>query len=124
MLAHLVELRGSQSAWFVQNVFRNCQLTNVVQQRGGLQTFHIAVVESQFVGQFHRIELDSADVTVSNLILGIDCHRQGFDGRQVQLSQFGYVLVRSFDFVEISFVGEIRDKKYRNDNHKGVETDV
>jgi hypothetical protein len=83
---HLVEFCGRQFAWFIENVFRYRELTHVVKQGGRFNGAKLVVVRyAEALCQLHRVHLYTPNVSVSDLILRIDSHRQRFDRRHVQL---------------------------------------
>ncbi len=73
---HFLEFSRRQGAWFVQNVLWNRKLTHVMQKSG---CFHCSnqfvVTHPHSFCQGNRVGLNTTDVPVGNLVLGIDRHR-------------------------------------------------
>ena len=60
------------------------QFAHIVQKRGSLNGFELPLLcHPEPFREFCRVNLNTANVPMSDLILGIHGHRQCFDGRQV-----------------------------------------
>src|SRR6185503_17668668 len=76
---HLLEFRRRQFAGLVQYVIGHGNLSDVVQQGAGLQSFDVEIAQSEVPRQTSRVNLDSIDVIVSDFILGVDGRCQSLD---------------------------------------------
>ena len=91
---HRLEFCGRELSWFIQDVLRDCKFPHVVQQGSGLDRLKLRRLRhSKSLSQFDSVDLDTPDVAVGNLILGINRHCQSLDRRQVQIVDLGDVSV-------------------------------
>ena len=82
---HLFEFRWRQFPGLVENVFRYCEFTHIMEQcsrLNGLDQFFICNADA--FGQPHRVRLNAPNMPMGDLVLRVDRHCQRFDGRQVQ----------------------------------------
>ena len=86
---HPFELGGCQLARLVQDVLWNTNLPDVVQQSSSFDRLDERLIfDAKVASQADRVSLDSADVSVSDLVFRVDSHRKRLDGRDVKLIQF------------------------------------
>ena len=77
------------------------QLANVMQERGRMQSFHLARRHAQFFGYLNGINSHSLQVVVRGVVFGFDGQRQRFDGAQVQSGHFFDVALFVLKFSQI-----------------------
>ena len=85
MDADLRELLRRQWTWLRQDVRRNRQLPNVVQQGGCSHGLDFAGRQPHGVRQRTRECLDATNMRARHLIFGIDRGRESLEGREVQV---------------------------------------
>ncbi len=98
---HFVELDRRQPARFRNDVLRNRQLADVVQQRGRLQRLEFRFGEPQLLGDFHCINPDSPKMMVGSEVFRFDGQRQSFNGSQVQARHVDNVAFLGFETFQI-----------------------
>ena len=80
MQFHFFEFSLGELARLVENVFRDRQLSHVVEQCCCFDGFQKSFVSNpNFLCEASGVGLDSANVAMRDLVLGIDGHRQRFD---------------------------------------------
>ena len=113
MNLHLLVFCFRQHCRLVQNVFGNRYLTDVVQQRSGLDRQHlIFALHAKMHGQFLSVGLDTADVTVRVRVFCIHGARQDFDRLKVELVQFLNMLFGLLVFLNVEMVQLIQNDSY------------
>src|SRR3954468_13159851 len=111
---HLLELGRSKCSWFIKDVLWDGEFSHVVKQRSGLYRSDLCgIFDANRPGQSSRIVLNSSDMTVRYLVLGIDRHGQSLNGRHVQRVQFREMLVGVFDTPQRHGKGEIQNRQQR-----------
>src|SRR5215471_6504291 len=84
MQLHFFELARREWSGLVQNVFGDGKFTHVMKKRGCLNRLDLpAVIYAHGSRQTHREELNSSDVTMSNLVLRVDGHCQSLNRRNI-----------------------------------------
>jgi len=69
---HLLEFFGSQPARLRDDVFGNCQLADIVQQRGRVQSFQLRAFHAQFLGNLDGINSHALQVRMRGLVFGLN----------------------------------------------------
>jgi hypothetical protein len=87
VLLHLLVFRCGQRTRFVEDMFGNRQLAQVVEESGGTERLHVHLRGAEGSRQPRAEQLNAADVSVRHLILGVDRHRERFDGRIIQAAK-------------------------------------
>ena len=122
MNLHLLVFCFRQHCRLVQNVFGNRYLTDVVQQRSGLDRQHlIFALHAKMHGQFLSVGLDTADVTVRVPVFCIHGARQDFDRLKVELVQFLNMLFGLLVFLNVEMVQLIQNDSYGSTQQKDEE---
>ena len=91
---HFLELGWRKRTGFVENIFWYGQLTHVMQKSSRLDR-----ANKSYIGNTHAlrqtdcVSLNPADVTMGDLILGVNSHGQGLNGRHVEVVQFSQMPV-------------------------------
>jgi hypothetical protein len=123
VLLHLVELGVRQLAGLVEDVLGNRELSQVVQQRGGLDGLQFAFVpDADHLGEADGVRLHAPDVPVRHLVLGVDRHGQRLDGREVEGVEVFEVAVGVFDALERRLEREVAD--HQQGKHDGDRRQV
>ena len=87
-----------------------------MQQSGGLYGAEKAiVVNADMARQRCRLLLNSADMSVCDLIFCVDCHRQRFDSRQIQAIQLFDMSIGIFHATSRRLESKVTRQKQRND---------
>jgi hypothetical protein len=87
MCLYLLELFGSQRTRLREDVLRDSQLADVMQQRGGPHCLSLGGRHSELTSHCRRVELHAANVVLGRTVLRVDCAGERFDRRQVQFGQ-------------------------------------
>src|SRR6185312_10466698 len=88
MNLHLFKLFRSQTPWLGDDVLRNGELTDVMEQRCGPQSFEFVLRQFQLLGDLDRIDTNAFQMVVRSLVFCFDGQRKGFNRTQVKLSHF------------------------------------
>src|SRR3954469_5110913 len=81
---HFFKFCCGQLSGFIQNVFWYCKFSHVMEERRCLNRFKESLVrDADVLCQPNRVCLHTSNVTMCDLILRIDGHRECFDRRQV-----------------------------------------
>ncbi len=88
---HLLEFFRRQSPRLRNNVLRNRQLPNVMQQRRRLQRFHLGFAHVELFGHLDRIHSDPLQMVMRRLVLRLNCQRQRFNRAHVQVRHLFHV---------------------------------
>src|SRR5215207_1666791 len=88
MYLRLFHFGRRELARFIEDMVRDGQLADVVQQRAGAEGVDVALVQSEQISQPDRINLGSADVAHSDLIAGIDGSRERLDSSEMHSARF------------------------------------
>ena len=121
---HLVELFRRQLAGLRDDVLRHRQLSDVVQQGGRLQSLQFGFGEIQRGSQFPRVDLDSLQMVVRGVILGLDRQRQRLDGSEVQGRDFLGVFRFRLQPIQIQPVGTVDQIDHRAGEQHGLPAHV
>jgi hypothetical protein len=105
--ANLLKLFLRQGTRLGEDVLRHGKLPDVVQERRGFHPLNFAVRHAERFRQARRIDLDTADVRLRCLVLGIDRERERFDGRKVQVGHLLHVPPFVVDASEVDLVGAV-----------------
>ena len=81
---HLLELGGGQLAGLVENVFGDCELTYVVQERARLQRFEFRGAHVQVSSEFDGVDARTPNVPVRGLVFRVNGDCQRLYGAHVQ----------------------------------------
>ena len=94
---HLVELSGRQLDRTFQDVLELREFAHIVKQRSRLYSAYECgrSVMPRCLGQTYRVRLNSANMTMSDLILGIYSIASGLNCRQVKRVEFTQMLIKS-----------------------------
>ena len=87
MCLYLLELFGGQRTRLREDVLRDGELADVVQQRRCSHRLSFGVRHTELSSHRRRVELHAADVILGRAVLGVDRARKRFDRRQVQFGQ-------------------------------------
>jgi hypothetical protein len=87
MCLYLLELFGSQRTRLREDMLRNGELADVMQQRGCSHRLNFSVRHAELSSHGRRVELYAADVILGGAVLGVYRARERFDRRQVQFRQ-------------------------------------
>ena len=101
MHLHLFELFRREFSGLVDDLFRDGEFPDIVQQGGRPQSFDLAFRQLQFFGHGYGISAHALQVSVRGLVLGLDGQRQGLDGAHVQRRDLFHVPL--FDFHPVLF---------------------
>src|SRR5439155_245488 len=104
---HFFEFFRGQPARFGNDVLRDRQFANIVQQRGCVQCLHFWRANLQFFGDLDGVHPNSLQMIVSGVIFGLNRQGQRFDGSQVEVGHLLYVPLLVFEFAQIEPVGAI-----------------
>ena len=104
---HLLELFRGKPARFRNDVFGNGQLANVVQEGGGLQSFHRLRRDVQIFRDFDGINAHALQVIVGGVVFGLNSERQGFDGAHVEIRHLLHVTFFVLQLGEIQAIGAV-----------------
>ena len=85
VLLDLGELLLRQPPRLEQDVLRDAEFADVVQQRPGRQAVQVVPGQPHVPGGGDGVALDAQDVLVGVLVLGVNGEREALDGRQVQV---------------------------------------
>ena len=107
--ADLLELLLRQRARLRQNVLRDGELADVVEQRGRLQTLSVVGRHPERASQSGGVHLHAADVALRRLILGVDREGQRFDRRQMQVRNLLHVPLLILDASEVHLIRAVRE---------------
>src|SRR5215471_7632963 len=125
MQLHLFEFGGGEFAGLVENVLRNGEFSHVMQQSCGFERFDlIRICEPDVASEADGARLDASDMTVSNLILSVDGHRECFYRRQVQGIEFCQMAVGVFDTSHGSAECHVDDQQERDDHADECYVDI
>ena len=95
-------------------MLRNRQFSDVVQQRGRMQSFQFGSLHAQFFGDFDGINADALQVLVGRVILGFNGQRQRLNGSQVQVRHLLHVPLLVFQFAQVEAVGAVDEINRRH----------
>ncbi len=109
MDADLLEFFLRQRAGFRQDVLRDSQLADVVEQRGGLDALNLRLRESHRLREAGRVDLHTPDVHLRRLIFCVDRARERLDRRQVQIRRLLHVPLLIVDAAHVHLVGSVRE---------------
>ena len=115
---HFFEFFRGQPARFGNDVLRDRQFANIVQQRGCVQRLHFWGADLQFFGDFDGVHPNSLQMIVSGVIFGLNRQGQRFDGSQVEVGHLLYVPLLVFEFAQIEPVGAIDQVNNGNDQQR------
>ena len=122
VLSHLLFLPLGERGRFVEDVFGNRQLADIVHQRGCPQPFNFIFVSNPAVFSQPKSQgLDPLDVAMSFGVLGVDGHGQRFNGRLIEFVELADVLVSRVDAVQIDLVSVVDDQDDRCGHGDGKE---
>ena len=110
---HLFKFFRSQTSGLGNNVLRYRQFADIVQQRGGPQSFQLLRRQVQLLGDFHSVDAHPAKVIMGGLVFGFNGQGQRFDGAQVQPGHVFYVAFFIFKLAEIKTVGTVNHEHGR-----------
>src|SRR4051812_46762096 len=85
VMFHLVEFCRRKRSWFIENTFGNSEFPHVMKERSSFDGLELLLVlDTEETCKLGCINLHTSNVAVCNLVFGVDCHREGFDGRQIE----------------------------------------
>ena len=87
--AHLLKLFRRERTWFGENVIRDRELADIVQQRRSLDSLYLGFRHPKRSRKACCVRLNALDVAGLGLILRIDRKRERLDRREMKL---GYLL--------------------------------
>ncbi len=90
---HLCKFRFRQLAGLIENVFRDRQFSNVVQERSGIQSLYFRITHLEVFSHLGGIDLRAAHVTVSCLVLRINRDGQGLDRVHMNIGHLLQILM-------------------------------
>ena len=120
--ADLLELFRRQRSRLGQDVLRNGELADVVQQGGRLHALDLALAHAERARQARRVDLHAADVRMRGLILRVDRQRQRLDRREVQIGHLRHVTPLVVDAAEIHLVGVVGEVERRRQQQRDPDT--
>ena len=82
---HLFELLRRQFAGLGDDVFRNGKLSDVMQDGGGSQGFHLRAANAHLLTERRRINLHALQVVMGGGILGLDSERHRLNRPKMQI---------------------------------------
>ena len=92
---HGLELCRRKLPRLVQDVLRYRQLPHVMEQGSRLDRLELRrLCYAKSLREFNRIDLNTSDMAMCDLILRVDCHRQRFDSGQIKIIDLGDVSIR------------------------------
>src|SRR5438034_1574677 len=95
---HFLEFGRGQLTWFVQDVLWNRELSHVVEQRSCFYCLNEFLIrDSDVPCETNGVDLDSSNVTMSDLVFCIDRHRQRFNRGKIKLAKLAHVSSRVVD---------------------------
>jgi hypothetical protein len=104
---HFLELFRSQLSRLGNDIFRDRQLADIVQQRRGFKGLLLAGAEMQLFADFGGIDLHAPQVIVGGVVLSVDGQGQRFDGAQMQVRHLQDVLLLFFETAQVQVVGAV-----------------
>ena len=113
MDADLLEFLLGQRSRLRQDVFRDRQLPDVVQQRGRLDALDVGCRQTEGPRQSGGVQLHAPDVHLGQLVLRVDGAGEGFDRGQVQIRSLLHVALLVFDPPHVDLVGAVREVQRR-----------
>src|SRR6266705_403470 len=123
MNLHLCELRFSQFSGLVEDVLRNGELPDVVQQGARDEGAQFLIAYLEEFSHLGRIELCAPHVTMGSLILRIDSDCQRLDRIHMKVGNllriFEFVGFAAPDFAEPLFIKAIQEM--HEDNNKEAD---
>jgi hypothetical protein len=109
----LVQLLRRERTRLREDVLRDRELADVVQQRRGLHPLDLALRHVQRPSQRRRVELHAADVRLRRLVLCVDRERQRFNCGQVQIRGFLHTALLFLDASAVGLVAPVRQGEWR-----------
>src|SRR5262245_28629355 len=86
---HFLEFSWRQFARLIQYVLRDGEFSHVVEKSGSFNSLDEPLISyADLAGQPSCVELDTSDMTMCDLIFGINGHCEGFDCREIELVKF------------------------------------
>ena len=98
---HLFEFFRRQPSRLRDDVLGHGEFADIVQQRRGLQRFHLRRSYAQFLGDFDGIDPHPLQVVMGGVVLGLDGQRQSFNGAHVQSRHLFDVALFVFQFSQV-----------------------
>ena len=94
----LLKFFVGQSSGLQENIFRDAQLSDVVEQGARIDGFQFAAGQSQMFRGSDGVALDPQNMLVRVLVFGVNRQSQAFNGREIQISQ---MLLRKLQFFDM-----------------------
>src|ERR1035437_131762 len=115
---HLLEFFGGHLAGFGEDVLRDRQLTDIVQQSGRSQPIQLQVGKVHIFSDLFDIGPDAPQVLVGGMVLRLDGERQGFDGAEMQARHFQRMSFLVFQPAQIHAIGTIDEEQDRHEQKR------
>ncbi len=118
MGSDLLEFLRRQRPGLREDVLRNGELPDVVQQRRRLHALDLVLRHAERAGYRGRVELHPANVGLGGLILGVDRERERLDCREMEIRHLPHVPLLVVYASQIGLVGAIREIERRGREHR------
>ena len=115
---HFLEFLRRQPARLRNDVLRNRQFPNVVQQGCRLQRLALFGRDLEILGDLERVDAHPLQVVVRGLVLGFDRQSQRFDGAHVQVGDFLYVPLFIFQLAQIQPIRAVDQVHHRQNQQR------
>ena len=99
-------------------MFRHRKFPDVVQQRGGVQSFQFRPFHAQFFRHFDGIDADALQVLVRGMVLGFNGQSQSLNGPQMQVRHFLDVAFLVLQFAEVKAVRAVDQVNRRHQEQR------
>jgi hypothetical protein len=110
---HLLELVLSELAGFVEDVSRDADFADVVEESAGLEGLDFEGVEAEEFAETTSEQFDALDVVVSDVVFGIDGHGEHFEDGVIDGGDLVVMTFLFTEFVSICLEGIVDRNYYR-----------
>src|SRR5579864_515828 len=121
---HLLELFGGKASRLRDDVLRHGEFANVMQKRGGMQSFQFCAGHAKFLTYFNGVHADALQVFVGRVILGFDGQREGLDGAQMEVGHLFHVALLVFEFAQIEPIRTVDQVDHRQNEQGGFPVEI
>src|ERR1700734_1072642 len=121
---HLLEFFGREFPRLRDDVFRNRELADVMQNRRSLQGFGFVFVQAKIFGEFHGVNAHPLKMLVGGVVFGFDGEHESFNGWQVKIRYLigmsGFIL----ELAQIKPGGPVHEVNRRQDEKRRLPSDM
>ena len=116
MNLHLLELFGRKASRLRDDVLGHGEFADVMQQRGGMQSFQFRAGHAEFLADFDGVDADALQVFVGSVILGFDGEREGLDRAEMEVGHLFHVALLVFELAQIEPVRTVNQVDHRQNS--------